>query len=62
MARQRRAGKRSSEMPRCTLQGHIEFKHGHCVECRRRRQREYMAECRSARRRLKAIEAALAAA
>lgn len=47
-------------MPRCTLPGHTEFKHGACVNCRRRRQREYQAECRAARRQLKAVQAALA--
>lgn len=34
---------------------------GDCLHCRRARQREYMAQCRASRRRMKAIEAALRA-
>lgn len=47
-------------MPKCTRPGHTEFKHGACVECRRRRQREYQADMRSARRKLRAIESLVA--
>lgn len=34
---------------------------GDCLHCRRRRQREYMAECRAARRKLKELEHLLSA-
>ncbi len=48
-------------MPRCTLPGHTEFKHSRCVKCHRRRSREYMAECRAARRKLRELEELLSA-
>ena len=42
-------------MPRCNI--HNEFVNGVCVPCKKRRDREYMAQCREARRTLRQIQA-----
>ena len=47
-------------MKKCQRPGHDYFKNNTCVECRRRRQREYLADCRDARNQLRELKKVLA--
>jgi hypothetical protein len=62
---QRPIGKRSTmhgnACTRHTRRGPEDYRNGRCIYCQREAQRRYARSCRDARRRLKAIEAALAA-